>query len=162
MCLFMFVVLLMFQNCIMMVLVCMEFNYIELIFNKNLLKVMNNISGRVVINVNIDINGFNLFLYCWFIKILWIFFFFLKIWNICLEGDVRSQVLMVEFYVFFFIFLIGGYLFGKFSVKRVMIFIIFFLVGFFVFIFFVLIFNFYIVIGFCCVFGLLFVSRFQI
>lgn len=59
----------------MMVLVCMEFNYIELIFNKNLLKVMNNISGRVVINVNIDINGFNLFLYCWFIKILCIFFF---------------------------------------------------------------------------------------
>lgn len=59
-----------------MVLVCMEFNYIELIFNKNLLKVMNNISGKVEINVNIDINGFNLFLYCWFIKILWIFFFF--------------------------------------------------------------------------------------
>lgn len=45
----------------MMVLVCMEFNYIELIFNKNLLKVMNNISGKVEINVNIDINGFNLF-----------------------------------------------------------------------------------------------------
>lgn len=58
-----------------MVLVCMEFNYIELIFNKNLLKVMNNISGKVEINVNIDINGFNLFLYCWFIKILCIFLF---------------------------------------------------------------------------------------
>lgn len=70
MCSLMFVALPMLQNCITMALVCMESNYIEPTSNKNLSKATNNISGKAETNVNIDINGSNLFLYCWFIKIL--------------------------------------------------------------------------------------------
>lgn len=160
MCSLMFAALPMLQNCITMVLVCMESNYIEPTSNKNLSKATNNISGRAVTNVNIDINGSNLFLYCWFIKILWTSFFFLKIWNIRLEGDVRSQVLTAEFYAFPFTPLIGGYLSGKFSAKRVMILIILLLAGSSALTPLVLTFNPYIAIGLRCVSGLSSVSRF--
>ena len=42
-------------------------------------------------------------------------------WNIRLVGDVRSQLLTAEFYAFPLTPLIGGYLSGKFSAKRVII-----------------------------------------
>lgn len=126
MCSLMFVALPMLQNCITMVLVCMESNYIEPTSNKNLSKATNNISGRAVTNI----------------------------WNIRLEGDVRSQVLTAEFYAFPFTPLIGGYLSGKFSAKRVIILIILLLAGSSALTPLVLTFNPYIAIGLRCVSGL--------
>lgn len=126
MCSLMFVALPMLQNCITMVLVCMESNYIEPTSNKNLSKATNNISGRAETNI----------------------------WNIRLEGDVRSQVLTAEFYAFPFTPLIGGYLSGKFSAKRVMILIILLLAGSSALTPLVLTFNPYIAIGLRCVSGL--------
>uniref|UniRef100_K1QS88 Sialin n=1 Tax=Magallana gigas TaxID=29159 RepID=K1QS88_MAGGI len=126
MCSLMFVALPMLQNCITMVLVCMESNYIEPTSNKNLSKTTNNISGRAETNI----------------------------WNIRLEGDVRSQVLTAEFYAFPFTPLIGGYLSGKFSAKRVMILIILLLAGSSALTPLVLTFNPYIAIGLRCVSGL--------
>lgn len=126
MCSLMFVALPMLQNCITMVLVCMESNYIEPTSNKNLSKATNNISGKAETNI----------------------------WNIRLEGDVRSQVLTAEFYAFPFTPLIGGYLSGKFSAKRVMILIILLLAGSSALTPLVLTFNPYIAIGLRCVSGL--------
>lgn len=159
MCTLLFVALPMLQNCITMVLVCMESNYIEPNFNKNLSKATNNISEIAETNVNIDINGSNIF-----------FFglskscpplFFLKIWNIRLEGDIRSQVLTAEFYAFPFTPLIGGYLSGKFSAKRVVIVIILLLAGSSALTPLMLTFNPYIAIGLRCVAGLSSVSTFE-
>lgn len=126
MCSLMFVALPMLQNCITMALVCMESNYIEPTSNKNLSKATNNISGKAETNI----------------------------WNIRLEGDVRSQVLTAEFYAFPFTPLIGGYLSGKFSAKRVVILIILLLAGSSALTPLVLTFNPYIAIGLRCVSGL--------
>lgn len=126
MCSLMFAALPMLQNCITMVLVCMESNYIEPTSNKNLSKATNNISGKAETNI----------------------------WNIRLEGDVRSQVLTAEFYAFPFTPLIGGYLSGKFSAKRVIILIILLLAGSSALTPLVLTFNPYIAIGLRCVSGL--------
>lgn len=78
MCTLLFVALPMLQNCITMVLVCMESNYIEPNFNKNLSKATNNISEIAETNVNIDINGSNIFFFC-FIKILPTSFLFIDL-----------------------------------------------------------------------------------
>lgn len=126
MCSLMFVALPMLQNCITMALVCMGSNYIEPTSNKNLSKATNNISGKAETNI----------------------------WNIRLEGDVRSQVLTAEFYAFPFTPLIGGYLSGKFSAKRVVILIILLLAGSSALTPLVLTFNPYIAIGLRCVSGL--------
>lgn len=78
MCTLLFVALPMLQNCITMVLVCMESNYIEPNFNKNLSKATNNISEIAETNVNIDINGSNIYFF-FFIKILPTSFLFIDL-----------------------------------------------------------------------------------
>ncbi|XP_062571535.1 uncharacterized transporter slc-17.2-like [Saccostrea cucullata] len=93
MCTLVFVVVPMLQNCLSMVLVCMESNY------KDTTNILKHNQSNTTNNMTAPEEQ--------------------SIWNIRLEGDVRSQVLSAEFYALPFTPLIGGYLSGRFSAKKV-------------------------------------------
>ncbi|XP_061196762.1 sialin-like [Saccostrea echinata] len=103
MCTLVFVVVPMLQNCLSMVLVCMESNYKKssIILKYNQSNTTNNITAPEEQSV----------------------------WNIRLEGDIRSQILSAEFYALPFTPLIGGYLSGRFSAKMIIIVIVLLMAG---------------------------------
>ncbi|XP_048762951.1 sodium-dependent phosphate transport protein 1-like isoform X1 [Ostrea edulis] len=129
MCCLVFAVLPMLQNCLAMVLVCMESNYREI----DQLKYSQ-------LNVTDNLTVFQE----------------QSIWNIRLEGDVRSQLLSAEFYAFPFSPLIGGYLSGRFSAKNIILVIIILLIASSSLTPIVLTINPYIAIGLRCIVGLSF------
>ncbi|XP_062574506.1 sialin-like [Saccostrea cucullata] len=98
MCTLVFVVVPMLQNCLSMVLVCMESNY------KDTTNILKHNQSNTTNNMTAPEEK--------------------SVWNIRLEGDVRRQVLSAEFYALPFTPLIGGYLSGRFSAKNMVLFIL--------------------------------------